>query len=244
MHGFVMDAKGYLYRIVAMSIPAVHNARTRDTEKAERMALGASQVGVVPVEGQGFDDESRRRSTFENSLEKRFSSRTPPAQGGAVSASPNIPIEATRVLEDDAKIEAQVQALIDKLIANITVPVNVQPGGEIEENDKKSTQPNRKRICFFAFTAVLLILAVAVGTGVGVAISSKSNHNSSVPTDTFPTSTEAPPTNVPSQAFVITQCGKYFVSIVHLINVISFFADFLFCQVWRSTILASHKIIF
>lgn len=164
MHGFVMDAKGYLYRIVAMSIPAVHNARTRDTEKAQRMALGASQVGAVPVEGPGFDDENRRRRTFENSLEKRFSSRTPPAQGGAVSPSPNIPIEATRVLEDDAKIEAQVQARIDKLIANITVPVDAQPGGEIEENDKKSTQPNRKRICFFAITAVLLILAVAVGT--------------------------------------------------------------------------------
>jgi CRISPR/Cas system CSM-associated protein Csm5 (group 7 of RAMP superfamily) len=100
------------------------------------MALGASQVGVVPVEGPGFDDENRRRSTFENSLEKRFSSRTLPAQGGAVSPSPNIPIEATRVLED-AKIEAQVQARMDKLIANITVPVDVQPGGEIEENDTR-----------------------------------------------------------------------------------------------------------
>jgi hypothetical protein len=113
-------------RVRSPSIPAVQNARTRDTEKAQRMALdGASQVGAVPVEGPGFDDENRRRSTFENSLEQLFSSRTPPAQGGAVSPSPNIHIEATRVLEDDAMIEAQVQACMDKLIVNITVPVDV-----------------------------------------------------------------------------------------------------------------------
>jgi hypothetical protein len=120
------------------------------------MALGASQVGVVPVEGQGFDDENRRRSTFENSLEQRFSYSTPLAQGGAVSPSPNIPIEATRVLEDDAKIEAQVQARMDRLIANITVPVDVQPGDEVEENDKKSTQPNREAyllLCHHSSTA-------------------------------------------------------------------------------------------
>lgn len=116
------------------------------------------------LKDRDLTNENRRRSTFENWLEQLFSSRTLPAQGGAVSPSPNIPIEATRVLEDDAKIEAQVQARMDKLIANITVPVDLQPGDEVEENDKKSTQPNRKRICFFAITAVLLILAVAVGT--------------------------------------------------------------------------------
>ena len=125
-----------------MLVPAV----SRNTSKPGALRTGSTTVGAVAVAGRAEETQKRATTTFESSYdEDSFVDRSPPTgsevkdANGDKPPTQDQPIEATRVSDTEADIEAQVQSrmqnqakdianLVHKeLMANAAVPVEVQP---------------------------------------------------------------------------------------------------------------------
>jgi hypothetical protein len=195
-------------------IPAV----SRSMNKAGALRVGSTAVGAVAVAGhaaetQGSELTTNNESSYDYSQVNQASEAGPEVKSTGGDKTPDEPIEAMRVEDSEADIEAQLQSHMQKqakdiahmvhkeLMTNAAIPVDVQPN--IQDTTSVSTRDyntegnsHKKRNCLIA--VILLVIVAAIGAGVGVAVSNKPEESGGP--DQPPTS---PPTPVTTQAEVL-----------------------------------------
>lgn len=167
----------------------VLSTAARTVFKVGMVTEGASRVGAVAVRGIGAEETSSIVSTT-NAYQDSFVGDYSHHGEQEEPHDEQVPIEARRVEDDEADIEAQVQTRLKdqakdiaqmvhkELITNMAVPVDVQPSvgdtalSSVSQDQDSSASVIKKKRIYLILIGVLAIIA-AVGIGVGVAVSKR-----------------------------------------------------------------------
>jgi hypothetical protein len=199
--------------------PAPASGKTRVSNSEDTPTIGAVAVpGIQAGRVSSFNSDGDHFSYTNRSVEGSSEARDTRASENAAS-NQDEPIEATRVVDDEADIEAQVhtrmqnqardiaQLVHQELMTHVAIPVDVQSSSvqdaaSITTKDQKDQGveeelQKKKKICIIVI--VFLVIVAAIGIGVGVAASNK---------DPKPEESSQPPTAAPTPVTTRAQAFK------------------------------------